>query len=136
MSFVYAKIRATTPMTAKNHARHRVRSRAGVIPQLESLVIQHVCPIMKCEGLYLGDEHHQMHVLDAFMSITRTKDISHGFGYVVRALIVGDQDLAYDMASSFDTYNSSLALIRESLARLDQLVEIDGDALADVGRDV
>ncbi len=128
------KKHAIRAMAAKNHPR-KVQTRAGVIPQLESLVIQHVCPIMNCDGVYFGDEHHQMQVLDTFMSIMRTKDISHGVGYVLRALLVGDKDLAYDMATSFDMYNSSLNLIHESLARLDTLVELDG-IVQDVARDV
>lgn len=108
-------------------SRHRPieRPRAGVIPQLESLILQHVCPIMNCEGLYIGDEHHQMHVLNTFMSISRTMDISHGVGYVLRALLAGEKDLAYDMAASFDTYNSSLELIHSCLERLDSVVDTE-----------
>jgi len=79
---------------------------------------------MNCEGLYLGDEHHQMRVLDTFASISRTMDISHGVGYVLRALLAGDKDLAYDVAASFDMYNSSIELIHTCLERLDRLDEL------------
>jgi hypothetical protein len=102
-----------------------VRVRAGVIPQLESLLIQHVCPMLEsCEGLYLGDVEHQMHVFNTFVTITRTMDISHGPGYVLRALLAGDKDLAYDMATSLDMYNTGLNLVHECIDRLDLLGDV------------
>lgn len=96
-----------------------------MIPQLESLIIQHVCPMLdSCEGLYLGDEHHQMRVFDSFLTIARTMDISNGPGYVLRALLAGDRDLAYDFAMSLDTYNTGVNLVRECVERLDALGDV------------
>lgn len=102
-----------------------VRTRAGVIPQLESLLIQHVCPMLEsCEGVYLGDVEHQMHVFNTFVTITRTMDITNGPGYVLRALLAGDKDLAYDMATSLDTYNTGLNLVHECIDRLELLGDV------------
>lgn len=105
--------------------RRRSACARAVIPQLESLVIQHVCPMLdSCEGVYLGDERHQMQVFDSFLTLARTMDISHGTGYVLRALLAGDKDLAYDFAMSLDTYNLGLNLVHECLERLEGLGEI------------
>ena len=114
----------STPRRAFSTPRRAPGPRA-VIPQLESLIIQHVCPMLdSCEGLYLGDEHHQMRVFDSFLTIARTMDISNGPGYVLRALLAGDRDLAYDFAMSLDTYNTGVNLVRECVERLDALGDV------------
>lgn len=93
-------------------------------PVIHPVIQQHVCPLVsQCAGLNLGSADHQQRVVDVFFDLAAAYDVSHGQGYVLRALLDGDAWAARELCMGFDAYNAGLALIHAVLQSQDATLQ-------------
>ncbi|APC25523.1 hypothetical protein BST79_gp010 [Only Syngen Nebraska virus 5] len=91
----------------------------SVSPEIMHIITEYVCPVAKnCADMYIGDETHQMGVLNKIGVIMDHYNITHGEGYVLRALFQDNIDLAVQLAKSFNTYNLGIEIVRETIQKL------------------
>lgn len=101
-----------------------VRTKA-ISPEILNIITEYVCPIAKnCKDMYIGTESHQMGVLNRINILMDTYDISHGEGYVLRALFLDNVDLAIELAKSFNNYNLGVEIVRETIQKLPDVTTV------------
>ncbi len=121
---VLLKPRVSAP---RRRVRRDVRA-AAVVPELQALLTQFVCPdFRECAGLVVGPEARQDAVVGLFWDLTHAYTIQHGEGFVLKALLAGDFETAREIAAGFTEYNAGLRLIHAALAQL-HAVDIGMDA--------
>lgn len=102
----------------------RVRTKA-ISPEIMHIITEYVCPVAKnCADMYIGTEAHQMGVLNRINILMDTYDITHGEGYVLRALFQDNMDLAIELAKSFNNYNLGVEVVRETIQKLPDVTTI------------
>ncbi|AGE54137.1 hypothetical protein PBCVIL52s1_203L [Paramecium bursaria Chlorella virus IL-5-2s1] len=103
----------------------RCVSTKAVSPENMHIITEYVCPIAKnCSDMYIGTETHQMGVLNRINILMDTYDITHGEGYVLRALFQDNTDLAIELAKSFNNYNLGVEVVRETIQKLPDVTTI------------
>lgn len=126
MRLTRAPLRAARPVPRRVAARRpvAVAASADLVPALDGLLRQFVCPAaVECAGLVVpGDPPTQQRVVDTFIDFAHAFDLSHGQGYVLRALLAGDMWTARELAMGFDVYNAGLDLVHQALERLPEVV--------------
>jgi hypothetical protein len=101
-----------------------VRTKA-VSPEILNIITEYVCPVAKnCADMYIGDDAHQMDVLNKIGVIMDHYNIDHGYGYVLRALFLDNVDLAIELAKSFNNYNLGVEIVRETIQKLPDVTTI------------
>ena len=110
---------AARPRVFITSRRKSVRARAGVLPEMMSILNAYVCPAVKnCSGISVGSEERQIAILHQLQVIADHYNIVHSEAYVIRALLADNVDLAIDIARSTDLYHENLELIRRFIAML------------------
>ena len=91
----------------------------SVSPEIMHIITEYVCPVAKnCADMYIGDDAHQMDVLNKIGVIMDHYNINLGEGYVLRALFLDNVDLAIQLARAFDNYNLGVEVVRETIQKL------------------
>jgi len=108
-----------TPCVRVTTRRPSVRTRAALIPEMYGLLHSYVCPAVKeCSNIFVGTEEHQMSIVVKMNVIANHLDISGVEKYILKALLIDDDQLALDLASSADIYNESIKIVRYFISNL------------------
>jgi len=108
-----------TPCVRVTTRRPSVRARAALIPEMYGLLHSYVCPAVKeCSGIFVGTEEHQMSIVVKMNVIADHLDISGVEKYILKALLIDDDQLALDIATAADTYHASIEVVRQFISKL------------------
>jgi len=103
----------------------RVTTKSMMSPEIMHIITTYICPVAKnCADMYIGTETHQLGVLNRMDVIMDHYNISHGEGYVLRALFQDNIDLAIQLAKSFNKYNLGVEIVRETIQKLPDVTTI------------
>jgi len=110
--------------SARRSKIFRVKAES-VVPEVMHIITEYVCPIAKnCTHMYIGDEQHQLDVLNQIVNIMDKFDINHGEGYVLRALFQDNKQLAIQIAKAFNNYNLGIEIVRETIQKLPDIANV------------
>jgi hypothetical protein len=66
----------------------------------------------------VGTDEHQVTTLMKLHAIADHFDIANSESYVIRALLLDDDDLAIKIAYAVDMYHQSINLVREQISKV------------------